>query len=154
ILNVVLLLLSVATANAQSAFVRVNQVGYSAHASKRAYVMSVDAETGGSFAVRNSHGETVFSAPITATEDQGAWGSFAHVYALDFDRVSRPGSYTIVVTGPDPAASLGFRIDHPARLFAAPLQNALFFYRNQRDGRHFIPTPLRSAPAHLHDRQA
>jgi endoglucanase len=148
------LLLSVATANAQSAFLRVNQVGYNAHGSKRAYLMSVDAESGGSFAVRNSHGESVFSAPIIATEDQGAWGSFAHVYALDFDAVSQPGSYTIVVTAPDPATSLGFRVDHPARLFAAPLQNALFFYRNERDGPRFIPTPLRTAPAHLNDRQA
>ena len=48
--------LQVATARAapatNAAFVRVNQVGYPAAASKRAYLMSTAAETGATFSIR------------------------------------------------------------------------------------------------------
>ena len=44
---IVLVLGTVAPLPAQSAFVRVNQVGYPMNATKRAYLMSSTAETGG-----------------------------------------------------------------------------------------------------------
>src|SRR5215831_16409916 len=72
----------------QSAFVRVNQVGYKMDAPKRAYLMSTQAEVPGSFAVVNSSGNAVFAAPIRANQDQGVWGNFTHVYALDFDSLT------------------------------------------------------------------
>ena len=46
-----------------SAFVRVNQVGYPTGASKRAYLMASAAETGATFAVKNSSGATVALRP-------------------------------------------------------------------------------------------
>ena len=58
-------------AEAQSAFVRVNQVGYITSASKRAYLMSSGSEAGAAFQVKNSTGATAFSAPIGA--NQGSW---------------------------------------------------------------------------------
>ena len=149
--------LQVATARAapaaNSAFVRVNQVGYPAVASKRAYLMSNVAESGAAFSVKDATGATVFSAPVGA--NLGAWSnSFKNVYALDFNSVATPGSYTISVSGPVPAASPSFRIDTGASVYAGPLANALSFYQTERDGPNFIPNALRTAPGHLNDQTA
>src|SRR5215831_14547787 len=56
----------VAPAMAQSAFVRVNQVGYPVGTTKRAYLMSSGAETGATFSVVNSGGTSVLSASVGA----------------------------------------------------------------------------------------
>src|SRR5215471_568464 len=149
-----IILLAAMPAWAQSAFVRVNQVGYKSDGPKRAYLMSPEAENGARFTVKNLEGDAVFSRPISPSHDQGAWGHFSHVYALDFDSVSSEGVFTIVVDGPRPAVSVAFRIDEAAILFSQPLANALFFYQNQRDGANFIATDLRAAPAHLNDARA
>jgi endoglucanase len=136
-----------------SAFVRVNQVGYPAAASKRAYLMASTTETGASFSVRNSGGETEFSNQVGA--DLGSWNStYSHVYALDFDAIATTGSYTISVSGPVPATSPAFRVDSGANVYAEPLANALSFYQTERDGPNFIPNALRTAPAHLNDQNA
>ena len=87
-----------------AAFVRVNQVGYPLTVSKRAYLMASVVETGATFSVRNASGDPVFSAPIGA--NLGSWSStYSNVYALDFNAVATPGSYTISVSGPVPATS-------------------------------------------------
>ena len=39
-------------------------------------------------------------------------------------------------------------------LYGAPLANALPFYENERDGPEYIPSALRTAPAHLNDEHA
>jgi endoglucanase len=138
----------------QSAFVRMNQVGYKMDAPKRAYLMSTQAEVPGSFSVENSSGNVVFAAPILASQDQGVWGNFSHVYALDFDPLIAEGAYTIVVHAVEPARSPVFRVDEAATLYSRPLANALFFYENERDGPDFIATDLRTAPGHLNDAKA
>src|SRR5262245_8238659 len=92
-IGVMCLAISVAAASPVSgeAFVRVNQVGYPSGASKRAYLMASAAETAATFAVKNSSGATVFSAPIGA--NLGAWsGPFSFVYALDFTSVITAGT--------------------------------------------------------------
>jgi endoglucanase len=138
---------------ADSAFVRVNQVGYPSAASKRAYLMASAVETGATFSVNNASGVTVFSAPIGA--NLGSWSSaYPNVYALDFNTVATAGTYTISVSGPVPATSPSFRIDSGANVYAEPLANALSFYQTERDGPDFIPNALRTAPAHLNDQQA
>jgi len=142
-------LVMAAPAKAQSAFVRVNQVGYPVGASKRAYLMSSAAETGATFSVVNSGGTSVFTAAIGA--NLGAWGSFPDVYALDFDGVTSVGTYTIKVTGPIAATSPSFAIDSAANIYATPIANSLYFYENERDGANFITTPLRTAAGHLND---
>src|SRR5947209_16341503 len=73
-----------------AAFVRVNQVGYPANGSKRAYLMASGVETGATFAVKNSSGATLFSGPIGA--NLGSWSnSYPDVYALDFSTVTAAG---------------------------------------------------------------
>ena len=140
--------------SASTGYVRVNQLGYAGGAAKRAFLMAPAAETGASFRVLDvATGATVYSAPIGA--DQGSWSaSFPDVYALDFDSVAAPGTYRIAVSGPAPAASPAFRIGTPSSLYSGAIANALYFYENERDGANFIRTPLRTAPAHLNDRNA
>jgi len=146
---IVLVLGTVAPLPAQSAFVRVNQVGYPMNATKRAYLMSSTAETGATFKVVNSSGTSVYSAPIGPK--LGSWGSFSNVYALDFDLVTTAGTYNITILGPAAATSPSFAVDSSANLYTGPLANSLYFYENERDGANFISTPLRSAGGHLND---
>src|SRR5437588_4293784 len=51
-------------AHAATAYIRVNQVGYPGSSTKRAYLMASGAETGATFAVKNSSGTTVYSASV------------------------------------------------------------------------------------------
>jgi endoglucanase len=140
-------------AQSGSAFVRVNQVGYAATASKRAYLMASGAEAGTTFSVKNASGATVYSAPIGA--NLGSWSnSYPDVYALDFDSVTTAGSYTIVTSGPIAGSSPGFTIGTAANEYTGALSNALSFYENERDGSNYIPSALRTAPGHLNDASA
>jgi endoglucanase len=135
-----------------NAFVRVNQVGYAATASKRAYLMSTGLETGTAFAVK-SGSTTVFSDVVGA--DLGGWNkTYKHVYALDFSTLTTVGTYAIEVTSPIAASSPTFRIDTGANLYAQALANSLSFYQNERDGAQYIPSTLRTAPAHVNDSTA
>jgi endoglucanase len=155
ILALVLTLLAFVPARAASgtAFIRINQVGYATTASKRAYLMASGAETGATLSVKNAGGTTVYSAPIGA--NLGSWSSsYPDVYALDFDSVTTAGTYTIVVSGPIAASSPTLTIDTAANVYSAALSNALSFYQNERDGRNYIPSALRTAPAHLNDATA
>jgi endoglucanase len=146
----VLIFFGASLGGAENAFVRVNQLGYEAGSGGRAYLMATGSESGAIFHVVNAHGESVFSSVIGAK--LGAWGKFT-VYALDF-KVGDAGAFTIEVNGPMPATSPGFRIGTSAQLYSQGLANALNFYQNERDGQHFIQTPLRSAAAHLNDQHA
>jgi endoglucanase len=140
-------------AAAGAAFVRVNQVGYPTTAPKRAYLMSSRAETGAPFSVRSTEGAVVFSGTVGAS--LGAWsGRFKDVYALDFNAVQTPGTYTLELTGRKPVSSPPFAIAPAQALYEAPLANALSFYQNERDGPEYIPSALRTAPAHLNDEDA
>src|SRR6266480_1614134 len=141
-------------ASAQSAFVRVNQVGYVSGGAKRAYLMASAAESGATFMVKNSGGTTVFG-PAAIGANLGSWSTaYPDVYALDFDNFVTTGTYTIDVSGPIAAASPSFKVDTGANVYANALGNSLFFYQNERDGPNFIPSPLRSAAAHLNDQSA
>ena len=138
---------------ADSAFVRVNQVGYPETAAKRAYLMSTIDETGATFSVKNSTGATV--ATGTVPNSLGSWsGTFSFVHPLDFDSVSTPGTYIISVTGPIAASSPAFKIDTGPNVYGNALANSLFFYQSERDGPNYIPNALRTAPGHLNDRTA
>src|SRR5215831_9578452 len=148
----VFMLLSAGATSAQTAFVRVNQVGYPATATKRAYLMTATAETGAAFSVVNSANQTLYSSPVGARS--GSWGSYSNVYALDFDSVTSAGTYTIKVTGPAPATSPSFAIDSAVNVYATPLGNSLYYYQNERDGANFIATQMRTAAGHVNDQTA
>jgi endoglucanase len=146
-----------AFAATSTAFVRINQVGYVDTSAKRAYLIASVVEAGGTFSVKSSSNVTVYNAPIGA--DLGRWSSaYAHVYALDFSSLSTIGAgYTIVITPPAgaPAAtSAAFRIDTGTALYANAIANSRNYYQVQRDGPNYVPSPLRTAPAHLHDATA
>ncbi len=143
-------------ATAQSAYVRVSQVGYEAGSPPfRAYLMSTAAETGATFTVLNSGGQQVYSAPIGAL--LGTWSNSAtltySVYALDFTVAAGDG-YTISVAGPIAALSPVFPVEDPATLYSGLLLNTLFFYETERDGPNYIPNALRTAAGHLNDAKA
>jgi len=55
----------------QNAYVRMNQLGYVAGASKRAYLMSSQMEAGATFNVKDSRDNSVYSAPIGANQGSG-----------------------------------------------------------------------------------
>ncbi len=145
---------TVAAARPVATQVRVDQVGYAAGASKRAYLMTSAARPEASFRVVDSHGATAFVSAVGA--DQGSWSStYEHVYALDFNALRSTGTYHIVVSdGSMQLRSPAFRIDSAARLYATAMANSLSFYENERDGPDFIPSALRNAPAHLNDENA
>jgi len=133
----------------EGAFVRVNQLGYEIGTKSRAYFMIPRQEYAAVFHVINSKGVQVFSSAIGPK--LGSWGKF-RVYALDF-KISDGGFYTIAVDGAFAAIS-SFRIETAEKLYSQALTNALSFYQNERDGEHFVRTPLRTAPGHLHDKHA
>src|SRR5580704_1096036 len=114
-------------APAVRAQVRVDQVGYAADASKRAYLMTSVARPGASFRVVDAAGGVAYASVIGA--DQGSWSTtYAHVYALDFDAVHRTGSFHIVVSdGSVQVGSPVFRIDTAARIYAKAMTNSLSF---------------------------
>src|SRR5207244_7229271 len=123
--------------------VRVNQIGYPASSAKRAYLMASAAETGATFAVKNSGGTTVLSGPIGA--NVGSWSSaYPDVYAIDFGSVRTVETYTIQVSGPVAAVSPTFRVASGGSLYSGALANSLFFYRSERDGPNYVPNALRA----------
>jgi endoglucanase len=143
-------------ARAQSAYVRVSQVGYETGETPfRAYLMSSAAETGAIFQVFNSKGASAYSGKVGAF--LGTWSHSKKetydVYALDFS-VSGGDLYTISVSGPVAASSSHFAVDCPETLYSGLLLNTLFFYETQRDGASFVPNALRTAPGHLKDANA
>src|ERR1700677_3319462 len=144
-----------ASAQAQSAYVRVNQVGYEAGASARAYLMSTACETGATSKVRSPNGSRAYSRKVGAF--LGTWANINKliykVYALDFV-VPAGRSYSISVAGPVSAQSPKFAVDRPHVLYPGLLLNTLFFYQSQRDGPDFIPNALRTAPGDLKDEDA
>jgi endoglucanase len=140
-------------AAANEAFIRVNQVGYPTGAAKRAYLMSRKSLAGTTFTVRSAEGASVFSGTVGSS--LGAWSRrFKDVYALDFDSLHTPGTYTIALAGSTAASSPVFAINSTQSLYEEPLANTLSFYENERDGPEYMPSPLRTAPGHLNDENA
>jgi endoglucanase len=138
---------------ANSAFIRVNQVGYPTGAPKRAYLMSHKPASGETFTVRSGEGAAVFTGTVGASA--GSWSKrFPYVYPLDFNSLTAPGTYTVSVSGRVAASSPAFSIATAKALYETPLANTLSFYENERDGPEYIASALRGAPAHLNDEHA
>jgi endoglucanase len=149
-------LASPSPANAQSAYVRVNQIGYEAASGPfRAYLMSTAPENRATFSVIDSAGKTVYSSRVGVL--LGTWshsGKLSYqVYALDFS-VPHRDIYTISVAGTTPALSPRFAVDEPDVLYPGLLLNTLFYYQTERDGPNYIANALRTAPGHLKDSNA
>jgi len=139
-----------ASAHAADSYVRVNQVGYEVGLSARAYVMTTKSVADARFSITDAAGNAIVSGSLGS--QLGTWGKF-DVYPIDFI-LSQTGTYVVSLSHGLSGASAAFRVDSPRQLYATPLTNNLYFYENERDGRNFIPTPLRSAPGHLNDSKA
>src|SRR5947209_20612268 len=72
-----------AKSGASSAYIRTNLIGYPIGVAGRAYLMASGAETGATFAIKDSSGTTVSSGSIGSS--LGPWSSsYPDVYAIDF----------------------------------------------------------------------
>jgi endoglucanase len=157
---IVLLCALARPAHSQSAYVRVNQVGYETGATPfRAYLMSTAPLRTASFKVISFKGAAVYTGKLGSL--LGTWSHSEtltyYVYALDFSVCGQSFGddlYTIEVSGPVSATSPVFPVDSPDVLYPGLLLNTLFFYETNRDGPEFIPNALRSAPGHLKDSNA
>jgi endoglucanase len=150
------LLVQMPHAHGQSAYVRVNQVGYEAgQAPFRAYLMTTAPQSGAKFIVVNSAGTTAYSGSAGTLLNTWSHSSTLtyYVYPLDFN-VAGGDLYTISVSGSETAVSPAFAVDAPNVLYPGLLLNTLFFYETDRDGANYIANALRTAPGHLKDSNA
>jgi len=138
---------------AGGAYIRVNQVGYPTTAPKRAYLLSPRVESGAAFSVvQVPGGATMFTGTIGGS--LGSWSRrYGHVYALDFDAVQSPARMCSRwrVALPRPHRPLR---SSPGLCSTNRRSRTAVVYENERDGPEFIPSTLRSAPAHLNDESA
>lgn len=141
--------LAAAAQAGMSGYIRVNQLGYEAGASARAFLVTPQPLAGATFSVRNRSGRVVLSGPVGAPS--GVWGPYT-VTPLTLSGLAI-GRYDLSVRGLD-AQPGPIVVETPQALYAAPLANALAFYQTERDGPDYIPSSLRSAPGHLNDRAA
>src|SRR6476619_3768944 len=83
----------------QTAYVRINQLGYLSGSPKEAFLMSSVDGAGATFSVVNVSTNTpAFTATVPASA--GSWSSaFGFVHPLDFSALTTAGRYKIVVTG-------------------------------------------------------
>jgi hypothetical protein len=135
--------------------VRLNQVGYLPGDAKIATLMSraasLPADT--RFAVEDVDGKTVLKGRIGKAG--AGWNErFVSTYQLDFSGLTEPGRYRLRVAGTDPSVSPAFRIGDGVALYGPLVDNAIAFYRAQRDGTDVDPEILDRKPSHLADAQA
>src|SRR5690348_14588540 len=136
--------------SAARTLVRVNQVGFSASGHKIALLMSNGDLRHAAFTVVDAAGRVAFRGRVGRA--RGGWsGRWPHVYAVDFGRLARAGSYRVVFRG---IRSPSFRIAGAAPLYGRLAADALAFLQAQRDGPDVVPGALRRAPSHLLDAQA
>ncbi|GAA0566455.1 glycoside hydrolase family 9 protein [Actinomadura livida] len=139
----------------RGARVRLDQVGFRPDESKRAYLMTAAAQTGGiRFTVENAGGRTVLTgAPGRRT---GSWNAaFPSVRVLDLTRLTDRGTYRVAVSGPGVRAhSPWFRVGPAAEVLGPLLPRLLRFFQAQRDGADVVPAVLGRRPCHLADRAA
>ena len=73
---------------------------------------------------------------------------------LSFDTVTGPGTYTVAAGSGPTADSPVFSIAPASSLWTTGLANSVSFYGSEQDGPDFVPSALRTAPAHLNDATA
>jgi len=152
----VLLVVLAAAAHAAAlprALVRVNQVGWTPGASKRAVLMARTSAAGAPFRVVDGGGATVLAGVVPASV--GKWSAaFKAVHVLDLSALATPGTYTVAVDGAVPATSPPFRIASGGALYGPLLANVRRWFLLQRDGADVDPSVLGRQPSHLADQQA
>ena len=136
---------------APEAFVRVNQLGYPAGAGKRAYLMSNVPRVGRGLHACSAKAVKCLQQHGRRLERLVEQGLPVRLSARLRCASARAATTASVVGGSTPASSPAFPIASASSLYDAALANALSFYENERDGADYIPSALRTAPAHLND---
>ncbi len=135
---------------ADSAYIRVNQVGYLPTEVKRA-VLLASGPISGSFNVIDANGNVALTAVVPASI-VGSWNAaYPETYALDFSAVTVPGTYHVVVNG---TVSPNFQIGTGAMVYGPLVANSLFYFKAQHDGPDVDPTILQRKSSHLEDEAA
>jgi endoglucanase len=131
---------------------RVDQVGYEP-GTAAVFVMASAPATGVVVRVRNARGAVVASAVTGASA--GSWNkNYPDVYQVAFPTLRVVGEYTVETGSPVRAPQAALRIASGTALYSAPLDAAVAFLRNQRDGADVVPGPLDRQPSHLTDAHA
>lgn len=121
-----LVLLAASVPAADSAFIRVNQLGYRPDAPKVAVVCALRPTSIERFTVVGSDGRTVATRRATRG---GPFAACVETWRLDFSTVRAEGTYRIEAAG---ASSPAFRISADA--YTATADTLLFYMRQQRSG--------------------
>ncbi|MFC1420360.1 glycoside hydrolase family 9 protein [Streptacidiphilus cavernicola] len=133
---------------------RADQVGYANHDTKIAYLMTSAAVSGETYRVLDAHGRTVAKGKVGKVS-RGSWNAaYPDVYPVDFSRVTRSGSYRIVMSGPVKASSGRITVESGAALYGTLVADGVNFYQNQRDGAQQVKGALNRKPSHLDDARA
>ena len=135
--------------------IRLNQVGYLTGEAKVATLMSREAALPADtrFTVEDDDGMTVLKGRVGKAG--AGWNEkFASTYQLDFSGLTEPGRYRLRVAGADPSVSPPFTVADGAALYGPLVDNAIAFYRAQRDGPDVDPEILDRKPSHLADAKA
>lgn len=135
--------------------IRLNQVGYRTGEAKVATLMSREAGLPADtrFTVEDADGRTVLKGRVGKAG--AGWNErFVATYRLDFSELSEPGRYRLRVAGADPSLSPPFTVGDGAALYGPLVDNAIAFYRAQRDGPEVDGAILDRRPSHLEDASA
>ncbi len=137
---------------AVTAFIRVDQIGYPAAATKIAFVLATADLEGAPFRVETGDGMTVLTG--TVGPDAGPWnGHYDFVGRLDLTPVTAVGRYQVKIDSPS-AASPSFRVASATSLYTGLAVHARSFFAAQRDGADVVHGVLGRQPAHLNDATA
>jgi len=131
-----------------ASLIRVNQAGYASGSPVGVVVMSQSTMTGHVLSVTDLSGSTLEKTRVPASV--GRWGSsWRFISRVTLDPLP-PGDYRVVV-GDGPSSD--FRVADAHSIFAPLADNAVTFFRAQRDGADQVAGTLGMA-GHLHDRRA
>lgn len=130
--------------------IRVDQVGYTTHETKLAYLTTATSARGERYRVVDGRGHTVLTGRVGRSA--GEWNEqFGAVHRIDVSALRKAGRYRVVVGG---AKSPTFSVGSGRSLFAHKAANATKFFQVQRDGDDIVPGTLDRKPSHLADRVA
>lgn len=128
ILVILLISVSHVAASSQTAYIRVNQVGYHPTDAKKAIAFSREPLEDTAFLVRTKT-TVVFSAKVSPLPKPDWGGNFGHYYELDFSRFQTPGRFTLQLVKAK-GSSTEFSIGE----YPTFQEDLLFFMRQQRCG--------------------